>query len=165
MSPRTAYLRRCPERRGGAEMMLQTNREEVPQMNREEEVQTNQEEVQRTNREEVQRTNREEVQQTKPRGGAADEPRGGAPDEPRGGADEPEGEPHFISAYDIGLFTFFFLRENAVEHDCGKTVYSRVAARLQERHRWAASCLEDTWTTFHEGAPQLLHARARSPFY
>ncbi|KAG7259221.1 hypothetical protein CRUP_014697 [Coryphaenoides rupestris] len=38
------------------------------------------------------------------------------------GAYLPSPEPHFISAYDIGLFTFFFLRENAVEHDCGKTV-------------------------------------------
>ncbi|XP_042350979.1 semaphorin-5B isoform X2 [Plectropomus leopardus] len=56
-------------------------------------------------------------------------------------------EPHFISAYDIGLFTFFFLRENAVEHDCGKTVYSRVA-RVCKNDIGGRFLLEDTWTTF-----------------
>uniref|UniRef100_A0A3Q3MXD5 Sema domain-containing protein n=1 Tax=Mastacembelus armatus TaxID=205130 RepID=A0A3Q3MXD5_9TELE len=56
-------------------------------------------------------------------------------------------EPHFISAYDIGLFTIFFLRENAVEHDCGKTVYSRVA-RVCKNDIGGRFLLEDTWTTF-----------------
>uniref|UniRef100_A0A3B3DNZ7 Sema domain-containing protein n=1 Tax=Oryzias melastigma TaxID=30732 RepID=A0A3B3DNZ7_ORYME len=56
-------------------------------------------------------------------------------------------EPHFISAYEIGLFTFFFLRENAVEHDCGKTVYSRVA-RVCKNDIGGRFLLEDTWTTF-----------------
>ncbi|XP_051564222.1 semaphorin-5B-like isoform X4 [Myxocyprinus asiaticus] len=56
-------------------------------------------------------------------------------------------EPHFISAYDMGLFTFFFLRENAVEHDCGKTVYSRVA-RVCKNDIGGRFLLEDTWTTF-----------------
>ncbi|XP_077947111.1 semaphorin-5B isoform X1 [Gasterosteus aculeatus] len=56
-------------------------------------------------------------------------------------------EPHFISAYDIGLFTFFFLRENAVEHDCGRTVYSRVA-RVCKNDMGGRFLLEDTWTTF-----------------
>uniref|UniRef100_A0AAV2JVD2 Semaphorin-2A n=1 Tax=Knipowitschia caucasica TaxID=637954 RepID=A0AAV2JVD2_KNICA len=56
-------------------------------------------------------------------------------------------EPHFISAYDIGLFTLFFLRENAVEHDCGKTVYSRVA-RVCKNDIGGRFLLEDTWTTF-----------------
>ncbi|XP_028663911.2 semaphorin-5B isoform X1 [Erpetoichthys calabaricus] len=56
-------------------------------------------------------------------------------------------EPNFISAYDIGLFTYFFLRENAVEHDCGKTVYSRVA-RVCKNDIGGRFLLEDTWTTF-----------------
>ncbi|XP_031440888.1 semaphorin-5B isoform X3 [Clupea harengus] len=56
-------------------------------------------------------------------------------------------EPHFISAYDVSLFTFFFLRENAVEHDCGKTVYSRVA-RVCKNDIGGRFLLEDTWTTF-----------------
>uniref|UniRef100_A0A8C9S926 Semaphorin-5A n=1 Tax=Scleropages formosus TaxID=113540 RepID=A0A8C9S926_SCLFO len=56
-------------------------------------------------------------------------------------------EPHFISAYDVGLFTYFFLRENAVEHDCGKTVYSRVA-RVCKNDVGGRFLLEDTWTTF-----------------
>ncbi|XP_026880204.2 semaphorin-5B isoform X3 [Electrophorus electricus] len=56
-------------------------------------------------------------------------------------------EPQFISAYDVGLFTFFFLRENAVEHDCGKTVYSRVA-RVCKNDIGGRFLLEDTWTTF-----------------
>lgn len=59
----------------------------------------------------------------------------------------PPTEPHFISAYDIGLFTFFFLRENAVEHDCGRTVYSRVA-RVCKNDMGGRFLLEDTWTTF-----------------
>ncbi|XP_037096158.1 semaphorin-5B isoform X4 [Syngnathus acus] len=56
-------------------------------------------------------------------------------------------EPHFIAAYDMGLFTLFFLRENAVEHDCGKTVYSRVA-RVCKNDIGGRFLLEDTWTTF-----------------
>ncbi|XP_041120376.1 semaphorin-5B-like [Polyodon spathula] len=56
-------------------------------------------------------------------------------------------EPNFIAAYDIGLFTYFFLRENAVEHDCGKTVYSRVA-RVCKNDLGGRFLLEDTWTTF-----------------
>ncbi|KAL4618071.1 semaphorin-5B-like [Arapaima gigas] len=56
-------------------------------------------------------------------------------------------EPHFISAYDVGLFTYFFLRENAVEHDCGKTVFSRVA-RVCKNDVGGRFLLEDTWTTF-----------------
>ncbi|XP_038570673.1 semaphorin-5B-like isoform X2 [Micropterus salmoides] len=56
-------------------------------------------------------------------------------------------EPHFISAYDIGLFAFFFLREYAVEHDCSKTVYSRVA-RVCKNDIGGRFLLEDTWTTF-----------------
>ncbi|XP_066543517.1 semaphorin-5B [Amia ocellicauda] len=56
-------------------------------------------------------------------------------------------EPNFISAYDVGLFTYFFLRENAVEHDCGKTVYSRVA-RVCKNDIGGRFLLEDTWTTF-----------------
>lgn len=56
-------------------------------------------------------------------------------------------EPQFISAYEIGNFTFFFLRENAVEHDCGKTVYSRVA-RVCKNDIGGRFLLEDTWTTF-----------------
>ncbi|KAG9347916.1 hypothetical protein JZ751_003933 [Albula glossodonta] len=36
-------------------------------------------------------------------------------------------EPNFVSSYDIGNFTYFFFRENAVEHDCGKTIFSRAA--------------------------------------
>uniref|UniRef100_A0A8C7YLV5 Sema domain-containing protein n=1 Tax=Oryzias sinensis TaxID=183150 RepID=A0A8C7YLV5_9TELE len=50
-------------------------------------------------------------------------------------------------SYEIGLFTFFFLRENAVEHDCGKTVYSRVA-RVCKNDIGGRFLLEDTWTTF-----------------
>ncbi|XP_077129422.1 semaphorin-5B isoform X2 [Ranitomeya variabilis] len=56
-------------------------------------------------------------------------------------------EPNFVAAYDIGLFTFFFFRENAVEHDCGKTVYSRVA-RVCKNDFGGRFLLEDTWTTF-----------------
>uniref|UniRef100_A0A8C0IQ55 Semaphorin-2A n=1 Tax=Chelonoidis abingdonii TaxID=106734 RepID=A0A8C0IQ55_CHEAB len=56
-------------------------------------------------------------------------------------------EPNFIAAYDIGLFTYFFFRENAVEHDCGKTVYSRVA-RVCKNDIGGRFLLEDTWTTF-----------------
>ncbi|KAK7893325.1 hypothetical protein WMY93_022477 [Mugilogobius chulae] len=36
-------------------------------------------------------------------------------------------EPNFVSVYEIGRFAYFFLRETAVENDCGKTVFSRVA--------------------------------------
>uniref|UniRef100_A0A672N1G9 Semaphorin 5B n=1 Tax=Sinocyclocheilus grahami TaxID=75366 RepID=A0A672N1G9_SINGR len=40
-------------------------------------------------------------------------------------------EPHFVSAYEAGRFTYLFLRENAVEQDCGKMVFSRVARVCQ----------------------------------
>uniref|UniRef100_A0A803KBF5 Semaphorin 5B n=1 Tax=Xenopus tropicalis TaxID=8364 RepID=A0A803KBF5_XENTR len=56
-------------------------------------------------------------------------------------------EPNFVAAYDIGIFTYFFFRENAVEHDCGKTVYSRVA-RVCKNDYGGRFLLEDTWTTF-----------------
>uniref|UniRef100_G1QHK5 Semaphorin 5B n=1 Tax=Nomascus leucogenys TaxID=61853 RepID=G1QHK5_NOMLE len=56
-------------------------------------------------------------------------------------------EPNFVAAYDIGLFAYFFLRENAVEHDCGRTVYSRVA-RVCKNDVGGRFLLEDTWTTF-----------------
>ncbi|XP_043918714.1 semaphorin-5B isoform X2 [Protopterus annectens] len=56
-------------------------------------------------------------------------------------------EPNFVAAYDIGLFTYFFFRENAMEHDCGKTVYSRVA-RVCKNDIGGRFLLEDTWTTF-----------------
>ncbi|OWK05971.1 hypothetical protein Celaphus_00012696, partial [Cervus elaphus hippelaphus] len=55
-------------------------------------------------------------------------------------------EPNFVAAYDIGLFAYFFLRENAVEHDCGRTVYSRVA-RVCKNDVGGRFLLEDTWTT------------------
>ncbi|XP_072663464.1 semaphorin-5A isoform X2 [Canis lupus baileyi] len=56
-------------------------------------------------------------------------------------------EPNFVSSYDIGNFTYFFFRENAVEHDCGKTVFSR-AARVCKNDIGGRFLLEDTWTTF-----------------
>eukprot|EP00069_Balaena_mysticetus_P021792 bmy_03222T0 len=56
-------------------------------------------------------------------------------------------EPNFVAAYDIGLFAYFLLRENAVEHDCGRTVYSRVA-RVCKNDIGGRFLLEDTWTTF-----------------
>uniref|UniRef100_A0A672QBC2 Semaphorin-2A n=1 Tax=Sinocyclocheilus grahami TaxID=75366 RepID=A0A672QBC2_SINGR len=56
-------------------------------------------------------------------------------------------EPHFVSAYEVGRFTYLFLRENAVEQDCGKTVYSRVA-RVCQNDIGGRFLLEDTWTTF-----------------
>uniref|UniRef100_H0WBU3 Semaphorin 5B n=1 Tax=Cavia porcellus TaxID=10141 RepID=H0WBU3_CAVPO len=56
-------------------------------------------------------------------------------------------EPNFVAAYDIGLFAYFLLRENAVEHDCGRTVYSRVA-RVCKNDVGGRFLLEDTWTTF-----------------
>ncbi|OXB71124.1 UNVERIFIED_CONTAM: hypothetical protein H355_015265 [Colinus virginianus] len=56
-------------------------------------------------------------------------------------------EPNFVSSYDIGNFTYFFFRENAVEHDCGKTVFSR-AARVCKNDIGGKFVLEDTWTTF-----------------
>eukprot|EP00061_Rhincodon_typus_P009187 g32475.t1 len=59
----------------------------------------------------------------------------------------PNAKPNFISAYDIGLFIYFFFRENAVEHDCGKTVYSRVG-RVCKSDVGGRFLLEDTWTTF-----------------
>ena len=52
-----------------------------------------------------------------------------------------------MSSYDIGNFTYFFFRENAVEHDCGKTVFSR-AARVCKNDIGGRFLLEDTWTTF-----------------
>ncbi|KAL0190310.1 hypothetical protein M9458_013008, partial [Cirrhinus mrigala] len=55
--------------------------------------------------------------------------------------------PHFVSAYEVGRFTYLFLRENAVEQDCGKTVFSRVA-RVCQNDIGGRFLLEDTWTTF-----------------
>lgn len=59
----------------------------------------------------------------------------------------PPSEPNFVSSYDIGNFTYFFFRENAVEHDCGRTVFSR-AARVCKNDIGGRFLLEDTWTTF-----------------
>ncbi|XP_072431618.1 semaphorin-5A isoform X1 [Chiloscyllium punctatum] len=56
-------------------------------------------------------------------------------------------EPNFVSSYDIGNFTYFFFRENAVEHDCGKNIFSRVA-RVCKNDIGGRFLLEDTWTTF-----------------
>lgn len=56
-------------------------------------------------------------------------------------------EPHFVSAYEVGRFTYLFLRENAVEQDCGKTIFSRVA-RVCQNDIGGRFLLEDTWTTF-----------------
>ncbi|MGH0151219.1 UNVERIFIED_CONTAM: hypothetical protein FKN15_019480 [Acipenser sinensis] len=56
-------------------------------------------------------------------------------------------EPNIVSSYDIGNFIYFFFRENAVEHDCGKTVFSR-AARVCKNDIGGRFLLEDTWTTF-----------------
>ncbi|XP_033957429.1 semaphorin-5B-like [Pseudochaenichthys georgianus] len=56
-------------------------------------------------------------------------------------------EPHFVSVYEIGRFTYFFLRETAVENDCGKVVFSRVA-RVCKNDMGGRFLLEDTWTTF-----------------
>ncbi|XP_042320317.1 semaphorin-5A [Sceloporus undulatus] len=56
-------------------------------------------------------------------------------------------EPNFVSSYDIGNFVYFFFRENAVEHDCGKIVFSR-AARVCKNDIGGRFLLEDTWTTF-----------------
>ncbi|CAL8291163.1 unnamed protein product [Lota lota] len=56
-------------------------------------------------------------------------------------------EPHFVAAYDVGLFTYFFLRENAVEHECGRKAFSRVA-RVCKNDVGGRFLLEDTWTTF-----------------
>uniref|UniRef100_A0AAY4EXQ4 Semaphorin-2A n=1 Tax=Denticeps clupeoides TaxID=299321 RepID=A0AAY4EXQ4_9TELE len=56
-------------------------------------------------------------------------------------------EPHFVSVYEVGRFAYFFLRENAVEYDCGKTVFSRVA-RVCKNDVGGRFLLEDTWTTF-----------------
>uniref|UniRef100_A0A3Q3AYH7 Sema domain-containing protein n=1 Tax=Kryptolebias marmoratus TaxID=37003 RepID=A0A3Q3AYH7_KRYMA len=56
-------------------------------------------------------------------------------------------EPHFVSAYEIGRFAYFFLRETAVENDCGKMVFSRVA-RVCKNDVGGRFLLEDTWTTF-----------------
>lgn len=56
-------------------------------------------------------------------------------------------EPHFVSVYEIGRFAYFFLRETAVENDCGKTVFSRVA-RVCKNDIGGRFLLEDTWTTF-----------------
>lgn len=59
----------------------------------------------------------------------------------------PSAEPNFVSSYDIGNFTYFFFRENAVEHDCGRTVFSR-AGRVCKNDIGGRFLLEDTWTTF-----------------
>ncbi|XP_061660997.1 semaphorin-5B-like isoform X2 [Syngnathoides biaculeatus] len=56
-------------------------------------------------------------------------------------------EPQFVSAYDIGRFAYFFLRETAVENDCEKMVLSRVA-RVCKNDMGGRFLLEDTWTTF-----------------
>ncbi|XP_059380512.1 semaphorin-5A [Carassius carassius] len=56
-------------------------------------------------------------------------------------------EPNFVSSYDISNFTYFFFRENAVEHDCGRTVFSRTA-RVCKNDIGGRFLLEDTWTTF-----------------
>ncbi|XP_057711639.1 semaphorin-5B-like isoform X2 [Corythoichthys intestinalis] len=56
-------------------------------------------------------------------------------------------EPQFVSAYDIGRFAYFFLRETAVENDCGKMVFSRIA-RVCKNDMGGRFLLEDTWTTF-----------------
>ncbi|KAM8871971.1 semaphorin-5B-like [Synchiropus picturatus] len=56
-------------------------------------------------------------------------------------------EPHFVSVYEIERFAYFFLRETAVENDCGKTVFSRVA-RVCKNDMGGRFLLEDTWTTF-----------------
>ncbi|TSK42108.1 Semaphorin-5B [Bagarius yarrelli] len=56
-------------------------------------------------------------------------------------------EPQFVSAYEVGRFTYFFLREVAVEEDCGKAVFSRVA-RVCQNDVGGRFLLEDTWTTF-----------------
>lgn len=49
--------------------------------------------------------------------------------------------------YEIGRFAYFFLRETAVENDCGKMVFSRVA-RVCKNDMGGRFLLEDTWTTF-----------------
>lgn len=59
----------------------------------------------------------------------------------------PSAEPNFVSSYDIGNFTYFFFRENAVEHDCGRMVFSR-AGRVCKNDIGGRFLLEDTWTTF-----------------
>ncbi|XP_075873317.1 semaphorin-5B-like isoform X2 [Nelusetta ayraudi] len=56
-------------------------------------------------------------------------------------------EPHFVSVYEIGRFAYFFLREAAVENDCGKVIFSRVA-RVCKNDMGGRFLLEDTWTTF-----------------
>ncbi|KAJ3611227.1 hypothetical protein NHX12_021243 [Muraenolepis orangiensis] len=56
-------------------------------------------------------------------------------------------KPNFVSSYDIGPFTYFFFRENAAEHDCGRTVFSR-AGRVCKNDVGGRFLLEDTWTTF-----------------
>lgn len=56
-------------------------------------------------------------------------------------------EPNFVSSYDIGNFTYFFFRENAVERDCGRMVFSR-AGRVCKNDIGGRFLLEDTWTTF-----------------
>lgn len=52
-----------------------------------------------------------------------------------------------MSVYEIGRFAYFFLRETAVENDCGKMVFSRVA-RVCKNDMGGRFLLEDTWTTF-----------------
>ncbi|XP_061923374.1 semaphorin-5B-like isoform X2 [Entelurus aequoreus] len=72
-------------------------------------------------------------------------------------------EPHFISAYDLGVFTLFFLRETAVEQDCGETVYSRVA-RVCKNDVGGRFLLEDTWTTFMKARLNCSRS-GEMPFY
>lgn len=72
-------------------------------------------------------------------------------------------EPNFVSSYDIGNFIYFFFRENAVEHDCGKIVFSR-AARVCKNDIGGRFLLEDTWTTFMKARLNCSHP-GEIPFY
>uniref|UniRef100_A0A8C5SQ37 Semaphorin-2A n=1 Tax=Laticauda laticaudata TaxID=8630 RepID=A0A8C5SQ37_LATLA len=72
-------------------------------------------------------------------------------------------EPNFVSSYDIGNFIYFFFRENAVEHDCGKVVFSR-AARVCKNDIGGRFLLEDTWTTFMKARLNCSHP-GEIPFY
>lgn len=72
-------------------------------------------------------------------------------------------EPHFVSVYEIGHFAYFFLKETAVENDCGKTVFSRVA-RICKNDMGGRFLLEDTWTTFMKARLNCSHS-GDVPFY
>lgn len=57
-------------------------------------------------------------------------------------------DPHFVSAYDIGDYVYFFFREVAVEYiNCGKRIYSRVS-RVCKSDQGGDLLFEDNWTTF-----------------